>query len=529
MKNIIFIILLALSSQLHWTSGQLIRDTRCFLENGATAAHLFVSEDMKVGEIVGPLAVLGDPGPKGDIELRLKEFDSPVVFSPYSRNLTLARPLDKEGIDGPASVYVNVICERKQTLDPGFIIPVNIRVTDANDNAPQFINAPYVLNISEVTVVGTRVLQGVRAIDADQPGPYSTVQYSILDGPHSDFFIFANALEGTLVLRKPLDYETLSNFSVGIKAQDQGNPPQSSTTVLYVNVIDADDQNPVFLNDQYRISVPLNIKTAQDSTRVRAPSSVGHVQHTERRRSRAEHERSERSQQPEQRRVGLSELVHLLGRSAGLVGAHLARGVRVEASEETLLERRRQGSIEKLVYKMDFLEKRVKRTEELLYYVISGNNKAKQPCAKNFTRVGQFCYHMSNREYDWKSSASLCRAMGGNLVEFESIEENQDVVAMLQSDKKIRKSYWTGGLNPGLLWIWAASARPVHHDTKQNVIGDGRCLKLEYEPSSRTYMYRGEDCSQKHRFICELSNDDESVNKIERIAKDILEILHNEE
>ncbi|KAL7302438.1 hypothetical protein TKK_0005090 [Trichogramma kaykai] len=180
------------------------------------------------------------------------------------------------------------------------------------------------------------------------------------------------------------------------------------------------------------------------------------------------------------------------------------------------------GSMEKLVYKMDFLEKRVKRTEELLYYVISGNNKAKQPCAKNFTRVGQFCYHMSNREYDWKSSASLCRAMGGNLVEFESIEENQDVVAMLQSDKKIRKSYWTGGLNPGLLWIWAASARPVHHDTKQNVIGDGRCLKLEYEPSSRTYMYRGEDCSQKHRFICELSNDDESVNKIERIAKDIL-------
>lgn len=32
----------------------------------------------------------------------------------------------------------------------GFVIPVNIRVTDANDNVPQFVNAPYVLNISEV-------------------------------------------------------------------------------------------------------------------------------------------------------------------------------------------------------------------------------------------------------------------------------------------------------------------------------------------------------------------------------------------
>lgn len=56
------------------------------------------------------------------------------------------------------------------------MIPVNIRVTDANDNAPVFVNAPYGLNISEVTVVGTRVLQGVRAVDADQQGPFSTVR-----------------------------------------------------------------------------------------------------------------------------------------------------------------------------------------------------------------------------------------------------------------------------------------------------------------------------------------------------------------
>lgn len=100
--------------------------------------------------------------------------------------------------------------------------------------------------------------------------------------------MFVNALEGTLVLRKPLDYETLANFSVDIRAQvsndslnvninspktllirfnvffysqDQGNPPKSSTTTLYVNVIDADDQNPAFQNDQYKILIPRNIKT----------------------------------------------------------------------------------------------------------------------------------------------------------------------------------------------------------------------------------------------------------------------------
>ncbi|XP_063986615.1 protocadherin Fat 4 isoform X2 [Diachasmimorpha longicaudata] len=248
--------LLLIISLINLNSAQLIRDTRCFLENGATSSHLFVSEDKKVGDTIGVLGVLGDPSIDGDIELHLQEHDSPVTILPHSRNLTLIRPLDKEGIDGPASVYINIICERRHTLDPGFMIPVNIRVTDANDNAPQFVNAPYILNISEVTVVGTRVLQGVRAIDVDQPGPYSTVQYAVLPGSHSDYFVFINALEGTLVLRKPLDYETLTNFSVNIRAQDQGNPPQSSITTLSVNVIDADDQNPAFLHDQYSIIVP---------------------------------------------------------------------------------------------------------------------------------------------------------------------------------------------------------------------------------------------------------------------------------
>lgn len=34
-----------------------------------------------------------------------------------------------------------------------------------------------------------------------------------------DYFVFVNGLEGTLVLRKALDYETLSNFTIGIRAQ----------------------------------------------------------------------------------------------------------------------------------------------------------------------------------------------------------------------------------------------------------------------------------------------------------------------
>ncbi|XP_025075797.1 LOW QUALITY PROTEIN: uncharacterized protein LOC105433790, partial [Pogonomyrmex barbatus] len=182
------------------------------------------------------------------------------------------------------------------------------------------------------------------------------------------------------------------------------------------------------------------------------------------------------------------------------------------------------GAIEKLVYRVDYLEKRVRRAEELLYYVIAGNNKISEPCPANYTRMGQNCYHFSNRDFNWKSSASLCRGMGGHLVEFDTIEESQDVITGLMSDAKLKgKNFWTGGLNPGLLWIWASSARPVHQDTKQSVIGDGRCLKLTFNASSKIYSYRGEDCGSRQKYICELTVDDESTNRIERTARFLID------
>lgn len=38
--------------------------------------------------------------------------------------------------------------------------------------------------------------------------------------------------------------------------QDQGNPPQYSDTHVHVNVIDADDQNPKFMDERYSAIVP---------------------------------------------------------------------------------------------------------------------------------------------------------------------------------------------------------------------------------------------------------------------------------
>lgn len=101
-----------------------------------------------------------------------------------------------------------------------------------------------------------RILQGAHAIDADESGPNSNVEYRVLDGPFSDYVTFLTPLEGTLVLRKPLDYETARNFTLTLRAQDQGDPPRHSDTTLDVIIIDADDQNPKFSRESYYAELP---------------------------------------------------------------------------------------------------------------------------------------------------------------------------------------------------------------------------------------------------------------------------------
>lgn len=107
----------------------------------------------------------------------------------------------------------------------------------------------------------------------------------------------------------------------------------------------------------------------------------------------------------------------------------------------------------------------------------------------------------------------------------ETIEENQDVIAYIQTNQNLRgKDFWTGGLNPGLLWIWSNSARPISTPggNKKNpsagILGDGRCLRLAYDPALRSYSYKGTDCSVRYHYICELP-ENTSSNEIRRLGK----------
>ncbi|KAK4880116.1 hypothetical protein RN001_008262 [Aquatica leii] len=189
------------------------------------------------------------------------------------------------------------------------------------------------------------------------------------------------------------------------------------------------------------------------------------------------------------------------------------------------------NAMEKLVYKTDFMEKRLRRVEEMLYFVMAGNKVDQDPCPDSFVRAGFNCYLFAGtagRELDWKAANKQCRKLGGFLAEMETIEENQDVIGYIQSHEHLKgRDYWTGGLNPGLLWIWSNTAKPVKIATSPNnqnvdpnnaILGNGRCLRFSYNPGLHTYSFRGTDCASRYSYICELS-ENSSSNELRRLGR----------
>lgn len=54
-----------------------------------------------------------------------------------------------------------------------------------------------------------------------------------------------------LIVSGRIDYERMPRFFVLIEAEDQGRPKRRAVARLEVNVIDVDDQNPVFSSPMY--------------------------------------------------------------------------------------------------------------------------------------------------------------------------------------------------------------------------------------------------------------------------------------
>ncbi|MBZ3888634.1 Cadherin EGF LAG seven-pass G-type receptor 2 [Sciurus carolinensis] len=215
-------------------------------------------ENLEVGyEVLTVRATDGDAPPNANILYRLLEGPggSPSeVFEIDSRSgvIRTRGPVDREEVEA----YKLTVEASDQGRDPGprsATAAVFLSVEDDNDNAPQFSEKRYVVQVREDVTPGAPVLR-VTASDRDK-GSNALVHYSIMSGNARGQF-YLDAQTGALDVVSPLDYETTKEYTLRVRAQDGGRPPLSNVSGLVtVQVLDINDNAPIFVSTPFQATV----------------------------------------------------------------------------------------------------------------------------------------------------------------------------------------------------------------------------------------------------------------------------------
>ncbi|XP_030359919.1 protocadherin alpha-8-like isoform X11 [Strigops habroptila] len=217
-----------------------------------------VPEEAKAGTVVGRLAQdlgleAGEPEARR-LRLVAQGRRASVEVSGASGALVVSSRLDREELCGksaPCALRLEVLVER-----PLRVFHVELEVTDINDNAPVFRVKEEALNIAELSLPGSRFpLEG--ASDADV-GANAQLSYSLSPSEHFGLDIQKNEKEDEslfLVLRKPLDRETIPVHRLVLMASDGGRPQLTGTVELVISVMDANDNAPQFNQSVYKVKI----------------------------------------------------------------------------------------------------------------------------------------------------------------------------------------------------------------------------------------------------------------------------------
>ncbi|XP_041799564.1 protocadherin gamma-C5-like isoform X1 [Chelmon rostratus] len=217
-----------------------------------------IPEELKQGSVVGNLAKDLGLGLSeiSERKLRVASEAGKQYFSVDAGKgeLVVNDRIDREALCGQSASCVlplQVVIE-----DPLQLHRIEVEIRDTNDNSPSFLSNELSLKIAELALVGTRFpLES--ATDPDV-GTNSLKSYTLSKNECCSLKI--KEIEGgktvpELVLEKPLDREKKAVHKILLTALDGGNPVRSGTSQITINVLDINDNFPVFEKNVYKVSL----------------------------------------------------------------------------------------------------------------------------------------------------------------------------------------------------------------------------------------------------------------------------------
>ncbi|XP_066572795.1 protocadherin-12 [Amia ocellicauda] len=219
----------------------------------------------RIGKLADDLRLRGASGELGDFHIVDHVRALPFVVGVTDGAVSTVGPLDREALckdSDPCVIQFNVLYRKGGAID---FLQVMVEVMDLNDHSPSFPNIEQEIEISETATLRMRIPLD-RAQDPDA-GPNALQTYSLSPNQHFALDVVTRS-EGTkhaeLVVIKELDREVQSSFELTLVAWDKGNPPRSGSTLVKVNVLDSNDNSPVF--EDSVVTVELSENTPRGTT-----------------------------------------------------------------------------------------------------------------------------------------------------------------------------------------------------------------------------------------------------------------------
>ncbi|XP_047634814.1 protocadherin beta-15-like [Phacochoerus africanus] len=132
---------------------------------------------------------------------------------------------------------------------------VRISILDVNDNAPEFAQTHYQVQVSEDSPVGTLVVK-VSARDLDA-GTNGEISYSLFYSSQEISSTFElDSISGEVRLIKKLDFETVPSYELEIDASDGGG--LSGKCSVSIEVVDVNDNSPELTISSLTSPIPEN-------------------------------------------------------------------------------------------------------------------------------------------------------------------------------------------------------------------------------------------------------------------------------